>query len=79
MVVTANTKRFAVISQVVLTSSIALLTHATKRDGDYSYNTVTVQLLSEVRRPHSLSPSRVVAPYASTRPPPHLGGSRPPI
>lgn len=48
MVVTANVKRAAVVSQVLLTSSIALLTHATKTGGDYSYNTLTVQLFAEL-------------------------------
>jgi len=73
MQVTANTKKFAVVSQVVLTSSIALLTHATKNDGDYSYNTVTVQLFSEVRPPaytNTISRRRCVlslAPTASSR------------
>jgi hypothetical protein len=59
MVVTANVKRAAVVSQVLLTSSIALLTHATKTGGDYSYNTLTVQLFAEVRDP-SPSPLTVV-------------------
>jgi hypothetical protein len=46
--VSKTLKVSAVISQIALTSSIALLTHATKRDGQYVYSTLTVQMFSEV-------------------------------
>jgi hypothetical protein len=46
--VSKEVKTVAVVSQVLLTSSIALLTHATKVQGSYSYSTLTVQMFSEV-------------------------------
>uniref|UniRef100_A0A7S0RXU2 CMP-sialic acid transporter n=1 Tax=Pyramimonas obovata TaxID=1411642 RepID=A0A7S0RXU2_9CHLO len=46
--VSSTVKVTAVISQIVLTSSIALLTHATKKDGQYTYSTITVQMFSEL-------------------------------
>eukprot|EP00959_Pyramimonas_sp_CCMP1952_P160103 3348477-Pyramimonas_sp.AAC.1 len=52
--VSYTVKFSAVISQVVLTSSIALLTHATKKGGQYNYSTITVQMFSEVRSARNL-------------------------
>jgi len=46
--VSKTIKVSAVVSQIALTSSIALLTHATKKDGQYVYSTLTVQMFSEL-------------------------------
>mmetsp|Transcript_20693 Transcript_20693/g.39327 ORF Transcript_20693/g.39327 Transcript_20693/m.39327 type:complete len:334 (-) Transcript_20693:458-1459(-) len=46
--VSKSLKTSAVVSQILLTSSIALLTHATKVQGAYSYSTLTVQMFSEL-------------------------------
>ncbi|KAK3257960.1 hypothetical protein CYMTET_32970, partial [Cymbomonas tetramitiformis] len=46
--VSNHIKVAAVVGQVLFTSSIALVTHATKTNGEYAYNTLTVQLFSEI-------------------------------